>query len=166
MSHQLHYDIKNTHCLGSVMKAFAKRKTPNAGLFKYFRLVSFASIFALCVISVARTAVAENIIKNGSFETGDLSSWIREDLADPLYALDVRGAGTGPVSPRTGRRIRGLFDASPTDGGLAVTHGFAGRTLNSPASTGRISIAQDVIISKNSSAILTCLLYTSDAADD
>jgi len=72
-------------------------------------------------------------ITNGSFETGNFSGWITNDLSQPFFALAVATNGVTPAG-------FGFFLTTPTDGRYAAVHGFDG---NGP---GRIRIAQDIFI--------------------
>ncbi|MBM3984610.1 MAG: hypothetical protein FJ296_02790 [Planctomycetes bacterium] len=76
---------------------------------------------------------------NGSFETGDFTGWIAEDMADPFEPLDVS----------TGGFNNGLnaFTAEPTDGANLAITGFDG---DGP---GTISLAQDVSIPASASTL-------------
>ncbi len=80
------------------------------------------------------------LLVNGSFETGDFTGWVTNDLGVPLYPLTVRHAGFNPGF--------GFFLTAPTDGSFCATHGFEG---DGP---GKISIAQDVAL-PSGPAILT-----------
>jgi uncharacterized repeat protein (TIGR01451 family) len=71
-----------------------------------------------------------NPVSNCSFETGDFTDWLTEDLSAPFWALEVN---TGGISPGLG-----LFTSDPTHGNDAALHGFDG---DGP---GFIRIAQDV----------------------
>lgn len=73
-----------------------------------------------------------NPIANCSFETGDFSGWITEDLPDPLFPLQVSGAGIDLGY--------GAFSSEPTHGDYAALHGFDG---DGP---GSMLIAQDVTL--------------------
>ncbi|MFQ5649747.1 MAG: FlgD immunoglobulin-like domain containing protein [bacterium] len=70
--------------------------------------------------------------ENGSFETGDFSSWTTQDMSSPFFPLSVEGAGITPGF--------GFFSSEPTDGDFAAIHGFDG---DGP---GTIRIAQDVTV--------------------
>lgn len=72
------------------------------------------------------------LITNGSFETGNFSGWVTDDLSSPLFPVSVVGSGT-----TTGF---GFFTSSPTNGTFTAFHGFDG---NGP---GTIRIGQDVTI--------------------
>lgn len=71
-----------------------------------------------------------NLISNCSFETGNFSGWITQDLTSPFYSLRVSGAGNSPGF--------GFFSSAPTKGSYAALTGFDG---NGP---GTIRVAQDV----------------------
>jgi hypothetical protein len=76
---------------------------------------------------------------NGSFETGDFTGWIAEDMVDPFEPLTVT----------TGGFNNGLiaFTAEPTDGASQAITGFDG---DGP---GTISLAQDVGIPASASTL-------------
>jgi hypothetical protein len=86
---------------------------------------------------VAGTARAQFV--NGSFESGDFTGWVTQDLGDPLTALDVVTAGTGLEL--------GEFEATPTDGSHLVVTGCDG---DGP---GTIFLAQDVSIPAKSTLL-------------
>ena len=67
---------------------------------------------------------------NGSFETGDFTSWTIKDFTEPMTPLQVRKAGYYSDF--------GLFTSAPTDGKYAATHGFGDYV------SGTISIMQDI----------------------
>jgi hypothetical protein len=71
-------------------------------------------------------------IVNGSFES-NLQGWIVEDIALPFVPLGVFPEGLSPGF--------GLFVSAPTDGTLAVLHGFDG------GGPGLIRLSQDVAVS-------------------
>ncbi|MEZ5922881.1 MAG: autotransporter domain-containing protein [Hyphomicrobiaceae bacterium] len=84
-------------------------------------------------------AQAENIIVNGSFETGDFTGWDTIDLASPYSALAVRTAGPAAShSPAI----------APTDGTFTADHGFDG------GGPGTIEISQVVTIPASATAVL------------
>lgn len=94
--------------------------------------LSFAAAsVAFIALGSGGAAKAAEIV-NGSFETGDFTGWITNDLTDPFFPLQVDDAGVTPGF--------GLFSSAPTDGKFAALHGFDG---NGP---GIISLAQDVFI--------------------
>jgi|GEM_PF-2921867 len=74
----------------------------------------------------------ENIIANCSFETGDLTGWIVNDLNAPFLPVQAAVAG-GSVG-------FGFFLTEPTDGTFVALHGFDG---DGP---GVIELAQDVTL--------------------
>jgi uncharacterized repeat protein (TIGR01451 family) len=82
--------------------------------------------------AVAITTVLSPIV-NGSFETGNFSGWITNDLSPPFFPLAVATNGITPEG-------FGFFRTTPTDGRYAAVHGFDG---NGP---GRIRIAQDIFV--------------------
>ena len=95
-----------------------------------------ARAMGLClgIVAVLAPGVATaTTIVNGSFETGNLQGWVVEDIAQPFIPLQV---GPGGLSPGFG-----LFTSAPTDGTLAVLHGFDG------GGPGLIRLSQDVSIS-------------------
>jgi hypothetical protein len=73
-----------------------------------------------------------NLLRNGSFETGNLSGWTGVDIGRPLFPLGVKRArfGIGFIFPRT----------APTDGQFSLVHGWDG------AGPGSISLAQEVAL--------------------
>ena len=75
------------------------------------------------------TIPAEELITNGSFETGNFASWTTGDLSNPLFPWAVTGAG-GPFG----------VGVTPQHGAFAAVNGFDG---NGP---GEISMFQDITI--------------------
>jgi len=71
-----------------------------------------------------------SVFINGSFESGDFSGWITQDMFSPFFPLQVGGAGISSWS--------GFFLSDPTDGSHAALHGFDGEGPDT------IRIAQDV----------------------
>ncbi len=69
---------------------------------------------------------------NGSFENGDFTGWITQDMNSPYFALQVGGAGMDPGE--------GLFLSAPVDGDYAAVHGWDGDGPNT------IRVAQDVVL--------------------
>ncbi|HHH28680.1 MAG TPA: hypothetical protein ENK57_10105 [Polyangiaceae bacterium] len=66
------------------------------------------------------------------FEAGNLDVWDTQDLATPFYPLQVASAGASSTSS--------LFDCEPTEGTMALVHGFDG---DGP---GTIEVGQDVTL--------------------
>ena len=99
------------------------------------------SLAAVFLSSTSQEVTAVDLMTNGSFETGDFTGWIANDIGAPFYVLAVRTAGTSPGF--------GLFPAAPTEGASAVTHGFDG------GGPGTIDISQDVNIPAGFSAELS-----------
>jgi hypothetical protein len=87
---------------------------------------SLAGLVVTLVLPASAT-----IINNGSFETGDFSGWVTQDLAVPLTPLAVNPAGYNDGY---------FFLSAPTDGSFAATHGFDG------VGPGSIRIGQDILI--------------------
>lgn len=76
------------------------------------------------------TIPAQELINNGSFETGNFTSWTTGDLANPFRAWTVLASGDfGSFSQVTSQ-----------DGGFAALNGFDG------AGPGEISMFQDITI--------------------
>jgi uncharacterized repeat protein (TIGR01451 family) len=75
--------------------------------------------------------VPGNPVTNCSFETGDFTGWITDDLSSPFFPLQVAGDGISSFS--------GLFLSDPTRGDYAALHGFDGIT-------GTIRVAQDIFL--------------------
>jgi hypothetical protein len=99
---------------------------------------TFMMVAVVGCIGMVSTASA-TLINNGSFETGDFSGWITQDLASPHRALTVRTAGylSG----------YGFFTTTPTAGSYTATHGFDG------GGPGTIRIGQDVLITPGQTSI-------------
>ena len=76
--------------------------------------------------------VPSNPIVNCSFETGSLSGWVAQDIADPIFPLQAGGAGIDLGY--------GAFVSDPTHGDYAALHGFDGR------GPGTIELGQDVTL--------------------
>ncbi|MEO1528328.1 MAG: hypothetical protein AAFX06_23135, partial [Planctomycetota bacterium] len=72
---------------------------------------------------------------NPSFETGDFTGWITQELSRPFSPLRVGTVGD--------QASFGSNTLMPTDGTFAVMHGFDG-------AQGTIRVAQDVMITGNS----------------
>ncbi len=90
----------------------------------------WAVIVAMACASVGPSSATE--VVNGSFESGNFSGWIVQDLSFPFFRLGVAGAGRSPGF--------GFFSSAPTHGRFAALHGFDG---NGP---GTIRIGQDLEI--------------------
>jgi hypothetical protein len=71
---------------------------------------------------------------NGSFEAGDFSGWITQDVTYQFYPLQVGPADVQPWFD--------FFVSDPTDGTFAALHGWDGNS-------GTISLAQDVTLPSN-----------------
>ena len=76
--------------------------------------------------------IADNLLTNCSFETGDFTGWVPADLSAPFVALQVNVGGLTPGF--------GFFASTPTDGTMAALNGYDG---NGP---GTIELGQDVVI--------------------
>jgi hypothetical protein len=94
-----------------------------------FRTASALVLPALVALLAAR-APAQFV--NGSFETGDFTGWVTQDLADPLQELTVTDEADD-INWVSG-------EALPTDGNQVASTGFDG------AGPGTIFLAQDVTI--------------------
>lgn len=94
--------------------------------------------FALLAMLAADRAQAQ--VFNGSFETGDFSNWVTQDLNNPLIALQVGPAGIDNLFT--------AFTTDPTDGTLCAVTGFDG---DGP---GTIFLAQDVNIPTDRTTLL------------
>jgi hypothetical protein len=88
---------------------------------------------AVLVGWIALAGSADAQIVNGSFETGDFTGWIVEDLAVPYYPMSVKAEGTFATM---------FVKLEPTDGEFAMVNGFDG------GGPGTILLAQDVLIPK------------------
>ena len=108
-----------------------------------FHLILVLSVFSVLIFfQPARNAYSQggfdcensvsNPIQNCGFETGNFSGWVTQDLSDPLFPLQVGGAGLSPGF--------GLFTSDPPQGVFAALTGFDG---NGP---GTIRVAQDVVL--------------------
>lgn len=97
------------------------------------------AIMAVAVLGARVEPGQATTITNGSFETGDFTGWVTQDLTSPFSALQVGGAGLS-----TGF---GFFSSAPTDGAFAALHGFDG---NGP---GTIRIGQDISIMAGQSTL-------------
>jgi hypothetical protein len=106
---------------------------------------ALAVVCALSLSVIASTAPAaappQELITNGSFETGDFTGWGTKDMAIPFFSLAVRGAGAGPGF--------GLFLTAPTDGSFVSDNGFDG------CGPDTIEQWQDVTIPAGETATLT-----------
>jgi hypothetical protein len=95
-------------------------------------------LFLAAALLCAGRAQAQFV--NGSFETGDFTGWVTQDLDTPLMPLAVVPAGTdnGFASLST----------TPTDGLLTAVTGFDG------SGPGTIFLAQDVTVPTNRTTLL------------
>ena len=101
-------------------------------------MLSYLSVFTSTIISPAAAAVSGGFI-NGSFEAGDFSGWITQDVPNPNDPLLVRSAGNSlNVSSTFGDYLTGA-----TDGQFSASHSFSGDSNLSPST---IRIAQDILI--------------------
>jgi hypothetical protein len=110
---------------------------------KFKMLSSLFLVFLISLTLLLSVGVVEavDIMKNGSFETGDFTNWVTKDIAAPFFPLNVVGPGVSPGF--------GFFLSAPTEGNFAAVHGFDGGGPDT------IEIAQDVVIPMNSCAALT-----------
>ncbi|MCK4757608.1 MAG: hypothetical protein KAS67_04075, partial [Thermoplasmata archaeon] len=81
--------------------------------------------------------IATNPVLNPSFETGDFTDWVAQDMAGPLDPLQVVMSGY----------FGWFFPVAPTNGSFAVNHGFDG---DGP---GTIQVAQDLAIPPGATAL-------------
>lgn len=110
---------------------------------KYLAALVLALAVTLVVVAPNASAAAppQQLIVNGSFETGNFTGWGTKDMAVPFVPLAVRGAGFTPGF--------GLFATAPTDGSFVADSGFDG------CGPDTIAIWQDVAIPAGEQAILT-----------
>jgi hypothetical protein len=101
-------------------------------------LMSLAIIFAFSAVADAQCN--DFLITNCSFETGDFTGWVTQDMAAPFFPLIVGGSGLSPGF--------GFFLSAPTDGAFAALHGFDGGGPDT------IEIAQDVFIPISATQIM------------
>jgi hypothetical protein len=99
---------------------------------------SVTSIRTILLVAGVATALlagpaAATTIANPSFETGDFTGWVTQDLGVPFFPLQVGGAGVDVGF--------GFFTSAPTDGAFAALHGFDG------GGPGTIRIGQDITLS-------------------
>jgi hypothetical protein len=80
-----------------------------------------------------------SLLANGSFESGNFSGWIVQDIPQPLRALTVRTAGLSGGF--------GFFRTQPSEGRFSAVHGWDG---SGPAV---IRLAQDVSLPTNGAAL-------------
>jgi hypothetical protein len=105
---------------------------------KYLAAVAFACAAMVMLVPAALAAAPQQLLVNGSFETGNFTGWGTHDLASPFSPLGVVGAGVGY-----------LFTTAPTDGSYVADNGFDG------GGPGTIAIWQDVSIPAGDQATLT-----------
>lgn len=79
----------------------------------------------------------DNVLGDCGFESGAFGTWTAQDLAAPFFPLGIAGAGLSPGF--------GLFTSAPTEGGMALVHGFDG------AGPGFIRTYQEVIVPSGAS---------------
>jgi hypothetical protein len=89
-------------------------------------------VIGLGAASLLAVSSANAGFVNGSFETGDFSGWVTEDVAGPFFPLGVTPAGANSFGWD--------WASTPTDGVFSAYHGFDGE------GPGVIRIAQDVLI--------------------
>jgi len=80
-----------------------------------------------------------NPLTNCSFETGDFSGWIIQDIATPFIAANVTGAGFSIGF--------GFFSTVPTDGSFVSVNGFDGGGPDT------IEYSQDVTLPANAGVL-------------
>jgi hypothetical protein len=95
------------------------------------------SLVATALLSAGVASAAT--ITNGSFETGDFSGWIAQDLPMPFSPLTVTGSGANTFG--------WSWSSTPTDGSYTAFSGFDG------SGPGTISIAQNIGIVGDSSTL-------------
>ncbi len=109
---------------------------------KFFTAVALGCAAVMVAVAPpAPAAVPQQLIVNGSFETGNFTGWGTKDMASPFVPLAVRGAGFTPGF--------GLFATAPTDGSFVADSGFDG------CGPDTIAIWQDVSIPAGEQATLT-----------
>jgi hypothetical protein len=109
---------------------------------RFFIVVVLACAAAMVVAPTGLAAAPpQELIVNGSFETGNFSGWGTKDMAIPFVPLAVRGAGFTPGF--------GLFATAPTDGSFVADSGFDG------CGPDTIAIWQDVSIPAGEQAKLS-----------
>jgi hypothetical protein len=101
------------------------------------RLLALAS-FGLLISAVP--AHAASFLVNDSFETGDFTGWITQDLASPFFPLSVQTLGSANT-------FGWPWDSTPTDGLFTAFSGFDGE------GPGTIFLAQDVAVPVGASSI-------------
>jgi len=110
-------------------------------LFAAIALACAAVTVAFAPAAPAAPAAPQQLIVNGSFETGNFTGWGTDDIGIPFVPLDVRGAGFTPGY--------GLFATAPTDGSFVADNGFDG------CGPDTIELWQDVSIPAGAEATLT-----------
>ena len=104
------------------------------------KLKGFKNEKNICLfVCMSVSSAHATIINNGSFETGDFTGWIAQDLIVPFFTQQVAGSGVSPGL--------GLFSSSPTDGNFAAINGFDGY------GPGTISISQDITVTTSSTIL-------------
>ena len=101
---------------------------------KYLSIVRLSCFSVLLCLCLARNANAQATVINGSFETGDFTSWVVTDNQTPFDPFAVLPSGTPTAFNNFSM---GANLVIPTDGMFAASNGFDG-------DTGTISIAQDI----------------------
>jgi hypothetical protein len=109
---------------------------------RYFTAVALACAAVMVAFAPAPAVAApQELIVNGSFETGNFTGWGTKDMAIPFVPLAVRGAGFTPGFD--------LFATAPTDGSFVADNGFDG------CGPDTIAMWQDVSIPAGQQATLT-----------
>ncbi len=108
---------------------------------KLFAAVTLACAAVTVAFAPAAPAAPQQLIVNGSFETGNFTGWGTDDIGIPFVPLAVRGAGFTPGF--------GLFATAPTDGSFVADNGFDG------CGPDTIALWQDVSIPAGVEATLT-----------
>ena len=89
------------------------------------------------LLGLAAAGTTQAQFVNGSFETGDFSGWVTQDLGGPFFPLGVALGGTVDT-------FGWGWSNTPTDGIFDAVHGFDGDGFSGPVDM--IRIAQDVFI--------------------
>ncbi|MAE68181.1 MAG: hypothetical protein CMJ18_28355 [Phycisphaeraceae bacterium] len=94
-------------------------------------------VLIVLAFGLSPCADGDNVIHNGSFETGNFTGWMTEDIPNRPN-LNVRSGGTPGF---------GLFTGAPTDGTFFASHNFDGSVA------GLIRFGQDVVIPRGTATL-------------
>ena len=95
-------------------------------------------VMALAIVCLltARSASASSFLVNDSFETGNFTGWVTQDLSSPFFPLSVQATGAA-------NSFGWPWSSTATDGNFVAFSGFDG---DGPRGPNPIFIAQDTFV--------------------